>query len=34
MQAKLDITDYAALPPVSVETGKEVIAEVTVHFLI
>ncbi|XP_075294593.1 cadherin-like protein 26 [Opisthocomus hoazin] len=26
-QAKLDITDYAALPPVSVETGKEVIAE-------
>ncbi|KAM6298814.1 cadherin-like protein 26 [Aegotheles albertisi] len=26
-QAKLDITDHAALPPVSVETGKEVIAE-------
>lgn len=26
-QAKLDITDHAALPPMSVEPGKEVIAE-------
>ncbi|XP_072735614.1 cadherin-like protein 26 [Ciconia boyciana] len=26
-QAKLDITDHAVLPPVSVEAGKEVIAE-------
>ncbi|KAM9284777.1 cadherin-like protein 26 [Morus bassanus] len=26
-QAKLDITDHAALPPVSVDAGKEVIAE-------
>lgn len=33
MQAGLDITHGAALPPVSVEAGKEVIAEVTAWFL-
>lgn len=33
MQAMLDVTDHAALPPVSVEAEKEVIAEVTACFL-